>query len=121
MYNDMSYKTGFEQMYPILYPKVCLPFSGICCRIGDSRRFSAVFTRSSNCGFFCSNSRSTFCGEMVTALVLMYHNVCCTSLNEEEKGEGVTAARNTSTYVCLTLLYLNIHEAGVVFTLHTES
>ena len=60
---------------------------------------------------------------MVTALVLMYHNVCCTSLNEEEKGEGVTAARNTSTYVCLgiTLLYLNIHEAGVVFTLHTES
>ena len=56
---------------------------------------------------------------MVTALVLMYHNVCCTSLNEEEKGEGVTAAaRNTSTYVCLgiTLLYLNIHEACVVLT-----
>ena len=43
------------------------------------------------------------------------------SMKKKRGAEGVTAARNTSTYVCLTLLYLNIHEAGVVFTLHTES
>ena len=42
---------------------VGLPFSGICCRIGDSLKFSAVFTKSSNCGFFCSSSLSTFCNQ----------------------------------------------------------
>ena len=41
------------------------------------------------------------------------------SMKKKRGAEGVTAAaRNTSTYVCLsiTLLYLNIHEAGVVLT-----
>ena len=43
--------------------KVFLPFSGMCCRMGDSLRFSAVLTNSSSCGFFCSNSLKTFCKE----------------------------------------------------------
>ena len=40
------------------------------------------------------------------------------SMKKKRGAEGVTAARNTSTYVCLsiTLLYLNIHEACVVLT-----
>lgn len=32
-----------------------------CCRFVSARKFSAVWTSSSNCGFFCSSSRKTFC------------------------------------------------------------
>jgi hypothetical protein len=41
-----------------------LPWS--CCLLESALRCSAVCTSSSNCGFFCSNSRSTFCNSTNT-------------------------------------------------------
>lgn len=47
--------------YTVVIHKKDLPLPCNCCRFVSARKFSAVWTSSSNCGFFCSSSRKTFC------------------------------------------------------------
>lgn len=82
-----------------------LPWS--CCLLESALRCSAVCTSSSNCGFFCSNSRSTFCNSTNT-----------THLHKTIRGHKTT----TQTHKLLTLSRVNtLHAAGIFFSANEPS